>query len=321
MPRGMLRNFVLGPLLLTALTGCGIVRVTSEGTHDPRGEPRVDSGSKLLDLDLTHRLMHFDKVQVFRVEEASSERCEPGEASGSKDVGCHRILDSVSAPTVGWARSMTSLVVWDAEYRDEDPRDFRDPTHAVRYVSSFGQTDVLFSLRRKWLVVISDDRPPARGSFSKSYERVLLLLSTALPHDAELRDLVAQEDSVRMDEVATGLQAEPVALWADCPPPPIGPMDYDDPPVPAEAPPPAYPEEAKRRGLRGKVVLHVFVEDDGVPCWVKVVSGDPILADAAVEAMASWRFHPAEKEGNRVGAWMEVPVEFAIQERAFRVPK
>ena len=311
----------LPTLILASVTGCGIVRVTSDGTQDPRGEPRADDGSKLLDLELARRLMHFDRVQVFRVDEAVSDRCDPAETVGTEDVRCHRIVESVSAPTVGWARSMTSLVVWNSEFRDEDAREFREASHAIRYVSSFGNTDVLLSLRRKWLVVISDDLPPAMGSFAKSYEHILVLLSAAMPQDPELRDLIALEDEVPMEAALAGIRGQPVALWADCPPPPVGPMDYDDPPVAAEAPPPVYPEEAKNRHLEGTVVLHVFVEDDGIPCWAKVVSGDPILADAAVTAMGSWRFHPAEKGGDRVGAWMEVPVEFSIRERGFKVSK
>lgn len=281
----------------------------------------MDTDSKVLDLELAHRLTHFDNVQVFQVEEAPSEPCDPGRTVGTGAIRCHRILESVGAPTVGWARSMTSLVVWDSEFRDEDPREFRDPSHSVRYVSSFGQTDVLFSLRRKWLVVISDDLPPAVGSFSKSYERILLLLSAAMPQDQELRHLIALEDSVRMDAIEATLTIQPVALWADCPPAPVGLVAYDEPPVPEIAPSPSYPDEAKGKRLQGEVVLHVFVEDDGVPCWVKVVSGDPVLADAAVESMGSWRFHPATRRGVPVGAWMEIPVEFKIQEREFKLSR
>ncbi|HET9252213.1 MAG TPA: energy transducer TonB [Candidatus Eisenbacteria bacterium] len=300
-------------LVLAAIAGCGTVRATSDGPHD--------SGTKLLDLELTRRLMHLDNVQVFRVEEAPAERCDAAETVGTDEVRCHRILDSGSAPTIGWARIMTSLIVWNSEFRDEGLREFREPSHAIRYHSSSGRAEVLLSLRHQWLAVVSDDLPPAIGSFGKSYEQVLLLLAEVMPEDPELRDLIGLEEIMRMDAVRAGLPSEPQALWADCPPPPVGPMDYDDPPVTAEAPPPDYPEGAKGLGIQGTVVLHVFVEDDGVPCWVKVVSGNRILADAAVEAMRSWRFHPAEKGGNRVGAWMKVPVEFTIQERDFRIPK
>ena len=306
MRRGMWRTPLVAALVLAAAAGCSATHATSEGPHE--------SGSAPLELDLTRRLMHLDDVRVLRVEETRSERCDSA-AVGGDEVGCHRILEAGSAPMVGWSRIMSSLIVWNSEFRDEDGREFREPTHAIRYVSSTGRADVLFSLRRKWLAVISDDMPPAIGSFGKSYERILLLLAQAMPEDPELRDLIALEDIVRMDAIRAGLPSEPQALWADCPPPPVGPMDYDDPPVTADTPSPDYPEDAKRLGLQGTVMLHVFVEDDGVPCWVKVVSGHPILADAAVLAMRSWRFHPAERGGDRVGAWMKVPVDFAIQER------
>jgi TonB family protein len=225
-------------------------------------------------------------------------------------VHCHRILEAVAAPTVGWARSMTSLVVWDSEFVESDAQEFPKPSHAVRFVSDFGNADVLFSLRRKRLAVVSEDLSPALGSFSKSYGRILLLLAAALPQDSELRDLLALEDSVRIDATETEGPDQPMALWTDCPPPPGDPPSYDEDPVPLVAPTPAYPAHARDYRIQGKVVLHVYIEDDGTPCWVKVLRGDPLLVDAAVDAIHRWRFQPAMRQGVPVGSWMEIPMDF-----------
>jgi protein TonB len=87
---------------------------------------------------------------------------------------------------------------------------------------------------------------------------------------------------------------------------------YDTAPAPIAAPTPAYPEQARREGITGKVVLHVYVDEEGTPCWVRVLKGDPILADASVEAIRRWRFHPATSRGIPVGVWFEIPMDFKL---------
>ena len=59
--------------------------------------------------------------------------------------------------------------------------------------------------------------------------------------------------------------------------------------------PPAYPAEARRLRQAGAVRLLVHVAADGTPSLVEVAgsSGHPSLDDAAVQAVAGWRFNPA----------------------------
>lgn len=277
----------------------------------------MDNGSKVLDLELAHRLIHFDNVQVFRVEESPVTDCDPGRTAGTDELHCYPIAETVAAPHVGWARSMTSLVVWDSEFRDEDVNEFREPAYAVRYVSSFGNADVLLSLRRKRLAVASGDLRPAVGSFAKSYERVLLLLASAMPRDRELRELLALEDSVRVDANEAAGPDQPYPLWGDCVPPSDAPVTYEEEPTPLTAPTPAYPADARASGIQGTVVLQAYIEEDGIPCWVKVVSGDPALVGASVEALRAWRFRPATRDGNPLAVWIEIPMVFQLEERAF----
>jgi TonB family protein len=308
----VLLRFGFAGLALAGTLGCGLVRITSEGTHDPRGEPRAERDTKVLDLELAHRLTYFESIQVFRLDETPSESCDLATMAGASGVHCHRILDSVAAPTVGWSRSMTSLVVWGSEFVESNPREFPKASHAVRFVSEFGHADVLFSLRKKRLAVVSEDLSPALGSFDKSYERILLLLVAALPRDPELRELLALEDSVRVDATELESEDQPKALWADCPAPPSQPPLYDEEPVPLTAPTPTYPTPAKDLRIQGKVVLQVYIEQDGTPCWVRVLRGDPLLVDAAVESVRQWRFQPARNQGTPVGCWMEIPMDFKL---------
>lgn len=84
----------------------------------------------------------------------------------------------------------------------------------------------------------------------------------------------------------------------------------------AHAPPPAYPREALREGLRGTVVLQVLVDVDGKPLRVDVAqsSGHRSLDRAAQRhVLARWTFRPAVQDGRPVQATGLVPVEFALR--------
>lgn len=78
--------------------------------------------------------------------------------------------------------------------------------------------------------------------------------------------------------------------------------------------PPIYPENARRRGQQGHVVLHVDVSADGVPSAVTVAesSGYASLDAAALTAVQQWRFVPATRGGVPVPAVAEVPVRFRL---------
>lgn len=81
------------------------------------------------------------------------------------------------------------------------------------------------------------------------------------------------------------------------------------------ATPPAYPLQALRAGVQGTVLLRVLVGADGKPVQVVIEhgSGSRLLDDAARKhVLASWRFHPATRDGHAIQAWALVPVQFAL---------
>jgi TonB family protein len=59
---------------------------------------------------------------------------------------------------------------------------------------------------------------------------------------------------------------------------------------------PVYPMLAKRTNVRGVVKLEVEVRANGIVKAVKVVGGNPVLLDAATDAVRKWKFEatPAE---------------------------
>src|ERR1700685_594020 len=55
---------------------------------------------------------------------------------------------------------------------------------------------------------------------------------------------------------------------------------------------PEYPETALTQKLQGKVVLKIRIEPNGRVEDVQLVSGDPVLAQAAIAAVIQWKFKP-----------------------------
>jgi TonB family protein len=56
---------------------------------------------------------------------------------------------------------------------------------------------------------------------------------------------------------------------------------------------PTYPELARRCNLRGDVRLTVSVAPDGKVMSASVAGGNPVLAEAAVNAVRNWKYAPA----------------------------
>jgi|SRR5882672_104298 len=78
-----------------------------------------------------------------------------------------------------------------------------------------------------------------------------------------------------------------------------------------ESPPPAYPEKAKKKKLQGRVKLQVLVGQEGSVLRLDTVSGNPVLAQAAIDAVQHWKYHPTYLNGERVRVLTMVEVAFA----------
>ncbi|HLW86126.1 MAG TPA: energy transducer TonB [Candidatus Sulfotelmatobacter sp.] len=59
---------------------------------------------------------------------------------------------------------------------------------------------------------------------------------------------------------------------------------------------PAYPELAKRMRLQGAVKLEVVVRADGGVKSTRVIGGNPVLIQAAADAVAKWKFEVLPNE-------------------------
>ncbi len=74
--------------------------------------------------------------------------------------------------------------------------------------------------------------------------------------------------------------------------------------------PPVYPSEARARHLGGPVVLEATIAEDGSTRNVKIISGSPLLAKAATEAVRQWRYRPSLLNGKPVAVQKQITVIF-----------
>lgn len=63
---------------------------------------------------------------------------------------------------------------------------------------------------------------------------------------------------------------------------------------------PVYPELAKKMHLRGVVRVEAIVRPNGSVKTTRALGGNPVLVDAAVEAVGKWKFEPAQNETTEV---------------------
>lgn len=82
--------------------------------------------------------------------------------------------------------------------------------------------------------------------------------------------------------------------------------------------PPTYPELARRINLRGSVKLLVVVLPNGNVKDTKVMGGNPILVNAAVDALKKWKFEPAPDESSGTIEFKFEPSEYALQGNSMR---
>ena len=75
---------------------------------------------------------------------------------------------------------------------------------------------------------------------------------------------------------------------------------------------PVYPKEARDQRLQGTVRLHVVVSKEGKVLQAETISGIPVLAEAALEAVRKWEYKPVLLNGQPVEVDTTVDVVFSL---------
>lgn len=78
---------------------------------------------------------------------------------------------------------------------------------------------------------------------------------------------------------------------------------------------PKYPDEARRAGIQGTVVLKATISKQGDIVDLQPVSGDPELTKAAIKAVKKWKYKPYILGGNPVMVETTIQVNYALANR------
>ena len=73
---------------------------------------------------------------------------------------------------------------------------------------------------------------------------------------------------------------------------------------------PSYPKQARVRKLHGAVVLQAIINKQGKVDSLQLVSGDPLLAQAAADAVKQWRYKPYWHNGEASDFQTRITVDF-----------
>lgn len=92
----------------------------------------------------------------------------------------------------------------------------------------------------------------------------------------------------------------------------VHPIPLDRPLKPLHAPKADYPALAKKARIQGKVELEALIGRDGKVKKLRVLSGHPLLAQAALEAVKKWCYKPTLIEGEPVEVVTLVEVPFRL---------
>jgi len=75
---------------------------------------------------------------------------------------------------------------------------------------------------------------------------------------------------------------------------------------------PDYPLLARQMKVQGSVILQALIGRDGLIQDLRVVSGPPILATAAQDAVKQWHFKPHYQGSDAVETQARITVNFTI---------
>lgn len=84
-------------------------------------------------------------------------------------------------------------------------------------------------------------------------------------------------------------------------------------PRPLFTPSPLYPVIAKQTRVEGAVQIDAILDTDGSVIEMKVVSGHPLLIQAALDAVRTWKYEPSYLNGQPIAVELIVTVTFVLQ--------
>jgi len=271
----------------------------------------------------------------------------PGEAQTSANAkeSATEELRSLMTTALGAARA------GDHAKLEEIARNLMVPNYEAWFKSTFGEEEgtklataykVNFDRQEKWIptlfaslskqegeVLVEDAREPRYAGASNQCGRALMksAKSDAVFYRVSLQE-VLHPGLNRLDEAGYFTLVEGAYRRLDCKDLGLARVLSAPPPLPMPGSlrvsgnvqakriisrvPPVYPMKAREERISGTVCLRVLIAKDGTVEQVEVVSGHPLLQQAAVDAVRQWRYQSTFLNGNPVEIDTTVDLIFSL---------
>ncbi len=154
---------------------------------------------------------------------------------------------------------------------------------------------------------------PARALPKKAQPPAPSIVAAPSPAPAEFAAAPAPPEPAVVTPMPTAAVTPASAPAPATPPPPpkvipASAVQYLEPPAPD------YPRLSRRNSEAGKVLVRVYIDSNGQPHNVQEVasSGFARLDSAAAEAVQRARFRPYAENGEAIGVWTSIPINFEL---------
>jgi protein TonB len=87
-----------------------------------------------------------------------------------------------------------------------------------------------------------------------------------------------------------------------------------EPPVPVRTVAPDYPDELRREGVSGLVMVKCSIDEQGNVTGAEVEkSSNAAFEKPAMAAVKKWKFKPAKQDGSPVAIKVSIPIKFVFE--------
>jgi TonB family protein len=238
--------------------------------------------------------------------------------SGQFDRAIATLEDAASAnPSNAEAQQLVAMFYWENAVKDQS----LPPADRLRYLDAgMAATDRALAQKPDYVDALT-------------YKNILLRMKANLePNQATRQLLIAEADALRARAMelrkSTGQHAMAFVPASGQPPPPPPPPPPSAALVDGKAPlrvggnikppskvtdvKPIYPPEAQAAGVQGVVILEATIDTAGNIFEARVLRGQPLLDQAALDAVKQWQFQPTMLNNELVPVIMTVTVNFTL---------
>lgn len=140
-------------------------------------------------------------------------------------------------------------------------------------------------------------------------KRIILILVFAITFNFSFYGLYAQNDRTDIPKVSSSVVSDSIPA----------PDEF----IPAEKYPECdmgalrksivYPEDARRKGIEGEVIVRALIDEEGKQTKTLIEHSDnSLLNDAALNAVKQTKFTPAIQKGKSIKCWVSIPIRFKL---------